>query len=82
MSEIHRTDRPRVDEMRLLEIEGWWEDCREAQDGLMGSAEAVDEDDLLRVVMETDATINLFLEVAVPEMLQELGRRFREDGND
>lgn len=80
MSEIYRTDRPRVDELRLLEIEAEWEEAREELAGLLVSAEAADEDDLRRVVMQSDEAISTLLETAVPEMLQELGRRLREEG--
>lgn len=80
MSEIHRAGLPRVDEMRLREIEAWYEAAREEQDSLMDAAGLAEMSGLGRVVMETDATVDHFLEVAVPEMLQELGRRLGEDG--
>lgn len=66
----HRT----VDELRLADIEDFWEKCREEQASILACAESGTERELRDTIFEADSYINHLLEEMVPELIVSLRR--------
>ena len=79
MIESRFEHRPPVDDLRLAEIEGLWEDCCEGQAACVEAAYAGDEVDVRHAVIDADPQINRLLQEMVPELIVELRRRNRRE---
>ena len=78
MIESRFEHKPPVDDLRLAEIEGWWEKCKEEEAACLAVAEAGTDAELRNTVREASASLNHLLEEIVPELIVDLRRRNAE----
>lgn len=64
-----------IDDLRLAEIEDWWEKCREELATCISVAYSGTNAELRRTVQEADTYLNHLLEEMVPELIVSLRRR-------
>ena len=79
MIESRHEHKPPLDDLRLAEIEDWWEKCKEEAAACLAVAEAGTDAELRNTVWEADVYLNHLLEEVMPELIVELRRRIRRE---